>query len=469
MRAMKKIAFLSLIVLIPLITQGQDITGSWNGVLKIQGMELRVVFNISKTDSGYKSTMDSPDQGALGIPVTSTTVEGRKLDLKVDNAKIHYQGEFQDSIIAGTFTQGALSLPMNLRREAAEKTKLNRPQEPVKPYPYYEEEVTFENSNASIKLAGTLTMPSKEGLFPAVVLISGSGPQNRDEEVFGHKPFLVLADYLTRNGVAVLRYDDRGTAMSEGDFQSATSVDNASDAEAAIAYLKSRKEINKEKIGLIGHSEGGIIAPMVAVATSDVKFIVLLAGTGIPGNELLELQQELIGRASGMSESDLKTESEVNKGVFDIIVKSTDTALLRKELTEYIRQKIKEHPDVEIPEGTSDEEFIKNQVAQVTNPWIIFFLKYDPAPTLEKVKCPVLALNGEKDLQVPPKENLSAIEAALKKGKNNNVTIKELPGLNHLFQECKTGAPDEYVKIEQTMSPTALEEINRWMIKNHFK
>ena len=257
--------------------------------------------------------------------------------------------------------------------------------------------------------------------------------------------------------------------MSEGDFQSATSVDNASDAEAAIAYLKSRKEINKEKIGLIGHSEGGIIAPMVAVATSDVKFIVLLAGTGIPGNELLELQQELIGRASGMSESDLKTESEVNKGVFDIIVKSTDTALLRKELTEYIRQKIKEHPDVEIPEGTSDEEFIKNQVAQVTNPWIIFFLKYDPAPTLEKVKCPVLALNGEKDLQVPPKENLSAIEAALKKGKNNNVTIKELPGLNHLFQECKTGAPDEYVKIEQTMSPTALEEINRWMIKNHFK
>lgn len=466
---MKKIMFISLIILLPFIATGQDIIGSWNGVLKIQGMELRIVFNISKTDSGYSSTMDSPDQGAYGIPVNSTVVEGRSINLKVDNARIHYQGEFTDSIIAGTFKQAALSLPLDLRRGSTEKAALNRPQEPVKPYPYYEEEVTFENSKAGIKLAGTLTMPAKEGKFPAVVLISGSGPQNRDEEVFGHKPFLVLADYLTRNGVAVLRYDDRGTARSEGDFKSATSFDNANDAAAAITYLKTRKEINQEKIGLIGHSEGGIIAPMLASDESDVKFIVLLAGTGIPGHELLLMQQELIGRASGMSESDLKTAREINKGAFEIIVKSTDTALLKKELTAYIRQMIKEHPDVGKQEGVSDEEFIKEQVDQITGPWMVYFLKYDPAPALGKVKCPVLALSGEKDLQVPPKENLSAIETALKKGKNDKVTVKELPGLNHLFQECKTGSPVEYIQIEQTFSPAALEEINQWMTKNKLK
>jgi len=468
-QTMKKIAFICLIFFAPIVALSQDFTGYWSGKLKIQGMELGIVFNISKTDSGFISTMDSPDQGAYGIPVTSTVVEGRSINLKVENARIHYQGEFNDSIITGTFKQAALSLPLDLRRGSAEKAALNRPQEPVKPYPYYEEEVTFENSKAGIKLAGTLTMPAKEGKFPAVVLISGSGPQNRDEEVFGHKPFLVLADYLTRNGVAVLRYDDRGTARSAGDFKSATTPDNASDAAAAFTYLKTRKEINKEKIGLIGHSEGGIIAPMVAIDESDVKFIVLLAGTGIPGHELLLMQQELIGRASGMSESDLKTAREINKGAFGIIVKSTDTTLLQKDLTAYIRQMIVKHPDVEKPEGVSDEEFIKEQVDQITGPWMVYFLKYDPAPALEKVKCPVLALNGEKDMQVPAKENLSAIETALKKGKNDKVTVKELSGLNHLFQECKTGSPEEYIQIEQTISPSALEEINRWMIENSLK
>lgn len=466
---MKKIALITLFAFMSLALPAQDITGSWSSMLKVQGMELRIVFNISKTDSGFSSTMDSPDQGAYGIPVTATTVEGNKLDLKVASARINYQGEFKDSVITGTFTQGAMSLPMDLRRGGQEKTALNRPQEPEMPYPYYAEEVIFENSKAGIKLAGTLTMPAKEGKFPAVVLISGSGPQDRNEEVFGHKPFMVLADYLTRNGVAVLRYDDRGTAKSEGNFQSATTVDNASDAAAAVSYLKSREEINKAKIGLIGHSEGGIIAPIVASSSDEVNFIVLLAGTGIPGHELLLMQQELINRASGMSESDLKTAGEINKGAFNIIVKSTDTALLKKELTAYLRQMTEEHPDVEKSEGMSDEDFIREQVNQITNPWILFFLKYDPAPALEKVKCPVLALNGEKDLQVPPRENLSAIEAALKRGNNDKVTVIELSGLNHLFQECETGAPDEYVKIEQTFSPAALEAINRWMTENGLK
>ncbi|MDO9255571.1 MAG: alpha/beta fold hydrolase [Bacteroidales bacterium] len=460
---MKKTTFLFLIVLMTLTVSAQNITGHWNGVLKVSGIQLRVVFNITKTDTGYTSTMDSPDQGAKGIPVTSTSFENSILDLKVSNAGIEYKGEYNSDSITGTFTQRGQSLPMNLKRDSIEKPKLIRPQEPVKPYPYYSEEVTFRNLKANLLLSGTLTLPEKEGNFPVVVLISGSGPQNRDEELLGHKPFLVLSDYLTRNGIAVLRYDDRGVAKSEGDFKTATSLDFASDVEAAVSYLKTRKEIDKKKIGIIGHSEGGLIAPMVASKSKDVSFIVLLAGTGIPGNQLLLLQQELIGKASGVSESDLQKTHEINSAVFDLVIKCNNTDTLRKELTGFLVQKLKESPDSQKPAGVSDTDFVKLQVDQILNPWMQYFIRYNPAPALEKVNCRVLALNGGKDLQVPPGENLPAIKAALLKGGNKNVTTKEFSNLNHLFQECKTGLPAEYAQIEQTFSPTALEEIVKWI------
>ncbi|MFA5974433.1 MAG: alpha/beta hydrolase [Lentimicrobiaceae bacterium] len=459
----RKILFLSLIILSILPASAQDITGQWNGILKVSGIQLRIVFNITKTDTGYISTMDSPDQGAKGIPVTSTTFENLKLNLAISSAGIEYEGEFKDSLFVGTFKQRGQSFPLDLSRDYIEKVKIVRLQEPVKPYPYYSEDVTFKNEKANIKIAGTLTLPAKEGNFPAVVLITGSGPQNRDEELLGHKPFLVISDYLTRNGIAVLRYDDRGIAQSEGDFKTATTADFATDVEAAITYLKTRKEINKKKIGLIGHSEGGIIAPMVASTSKDVSFIVLLAGTGIPGYQLLLLQQELIGRASGVSESDLQKSKEINSAAFNIVVKSTNTETLRNDLTNYLTEKLKESPDNQKPAGMSETDFIKLQVDQITSPWMQYFLKYDPAPALEKVKCPVLALNGEKDLQVPPKENLTAIKAALRKGGNKNVTAIELPNLNHLFQECKTGLLAEYAQIEQTFSPVALEEVTKWI------
>jgi hypothetical protein len=308
-----------------------------------------------------------------------------------------------------------------------------------------------------------LTLPAKVGIFPVVVLISGSGPQNRDEELLGHKPFLVLSDYLTRNGIAVLRYDDRGVAKSEGDFKTATSLDFASDAEAAVSYLKTRKEIDKKKIGLIGHSEGGIIAPMVASKSKDISFIVLLAGTGIPGNQILLLQQELIGKASGASESDLYKSHEINSAIFDIVIKSNNTDTLRNELTGFLMQKLKESANSQKPEGISDSDFVKSQVDQISTPWMQYFIKYDPAPTLERVKCRVLALNGEKDLQVPANENLPAIKSDLLKSGNKNVTTKEFPNLNHLFQECKTGLPAEYAQIEQTISPVVLVEIVKWI------
>jgi fermentation-respiration switch protein FrsA (DUF1100 family) len=461
---MRTFSILLILLLTSITVKAQDITGQWNGALKVQGTQLRLVFNISKTDNGVSSTMDSPDQGAKGIPTTTTNFENSILKITIANAKIEYQGTLgKDNIIVGTFKQGGQSFPMNLSKEVIEKEKLVRPQEPIKPYPYYSEDVTFENNKAGIILAGTLTLPKKDGVFPVVILISGSGPQNRDEELLGHKPFLVLSDYLTKNGIAVLRYDDRGTALSKGDFKTATSADFATDAESAITYLKTRKEINKKKIGLIGHSEGGLIAPMIASKSKEAAFIVLLAGTGIQGDQILLLQQKLIGKASGISDEDLQKNELTNRKVFEIVKKSNSIEQLNIDLTNFIKQSLVENPNAQKPQGMSDEDFVKLQVKQLATPWMQYFIKYNPAPALEKVKCPVLAINGEKDLQVPSKENLEAIKNALTKGGNKKVTTKELPNLNHLFQECKTGSPQEYATIEQTFSPTALTEILNWI------
>jgi len=461
---MKTFSILLISLLASISLSAQDITGQWNGALKVQGKQLRLVFNVTKTDNGLSSKMDSPDQGAKGIPTTTTSFEKSILKITIASAKIEYEGTLgQDNVIVGTFKQGGQSFPMNLSREKIEKEKLLRPQEPIKPYPYNSEDITFENKKAGINLAGTLTLPTKDGVFPVVILISGSGPQNRDEELLGHKPFLVLSDFLTKNGIAVLRYDDRGIALSKGDFKTATSADFATDVESAIAYLKTRKEINKNYIGLMGHSEGGLIAPMVASKSKDVAFIVLLAGTGLQGDQILLLQQKLIGKASGVSDEDLQKNELENRKIYDIVNKSTNLEKLNIDLTDFLTQTLKDNPNAKKPEGMSDEDFVKLQVKQISNPWMQYFIKYNPTPALEKVKCPVLAINGEKDLQVPPKENLEAIKKALTKGGNKKVTIKEIPNLNHLFQECKTGSPDEYATIEQTFSPIALNEILNWL------
>ena len=463
---MKKTALLFITILLTWSMAGQEITGQWNGILKFQGVQLRIVFHISKSNSGYSSTMDSPDQGATGIPVTSVIFADSVLKLEVAAAGITYEGTLNKvNVITGTFKQMGMSFPLDLSRKQIEKEKQVRPQEPAEPYPYYSEDVRFENTTDSVFLAGTLTLPEKGGHFPAVILITGSGPQNRDEELMGHKPFLVLADYLTRHGIAVLRYDDRGTNESTGNFKTATTADFATDAEAAAKYLKSRKEINKKKIGLIGHSEGGLIALMVATKSKDISFIVLMAGPGIPGHQILLLQQELIGKASGMSENDLQKVKAINKGAFNLIVNARNTDSLKKELTNYIKQTLKDYPDSEIPPNMNEDDFVNIQVRRLTSPWMLFFIKFNPVPALEKVMCPVLAINGEKDLQVPAKENLEAIKTALEKGGNKYITIKELPGLNHLFQECKTGLPSEYAKIEQTISPVALNEITNWILE----
>lgn len=463
---MKKIYSLLIVLLACYGGYAQDITGDWHGLLNAPGVQLRLVFHVTKSDSGYTSTMDSPDQKANGIPVTSTKLSGDKLEITVAGLSIEYTGTVgNDTIVNGTFRQGGQSFPMNLSRNPVEKVALVRPQEPKKPYPYYEEQVTFDNKTDNVTLAGTLTIPEKGGRYPAVILITGSGPQNRDEELMGHKPFLVLADHLTRNGIAVLRYDDRGTGQSTGRFASATSEDFATDVEAAINFLKSRKEILTGSIGLAGHSEGGLIAPLVASRSKDVAFIVMLAGPGITGKDLLLQQSELIGRAMGMTSEALESARRINTGVFDIVMQTHDPDTLRGQLTSFLGKAVKDYPQILAQSGMQEDAFITMQVNQLASPWMAWFIRYDPVPALEQVKVPVLALIGEKDLQVPASTNLAAIESTLKRSGNTDFTIRLLPNLNHLFQEARTGTPAEYATIEQTFAPVALQEISEWILR----
>ncbi|HNX38621.1 MAG TPA: alpha/beta hydrolase [Candidatus Cloacimonadota bacterium] len=442
------------------MAEAQDVTGTWHGILDVKVMQLRLDFHINMADSGLTSTMDSPDQGVNGIEVTSTVWDGSQLTLSIASTGIKYTGTLKGDSIEGTFQQGGQSFALTLTREQGEKKVLPRPQTPVKPFPYYTEEVSIPNPEAGIKLAGTLTLPDAKGKYPAVIMITGSGPQDRDEMIFEHRPFAVIADHLARNGIASLRYDDRGTAASGGDFQAGTTLDFASDAASAVAWLKTRKEITE--IGLIGHSEGGIIAPIVAATNPDVDFIILLAGTGVLGEKVLLVQQEEIMRASGEDEAEIKKEMLINSQAFELVKQATSVDELKLQLQKYIEETL-DNGSVEIPEGLTREEFVQAQLAGICSPWMIGFLKLDPADYLKKVKCPVLALNGDKDLQVSSKINLPAISAALAQAGNKDVTTREFPGLNHLFQECKTGVPDEYVTIEQTIAPVVLDEISAWI------
>ncbi len=445
-----------------------DLYGIWSGKLSLPNtIKLTIVFNLQKENADkYNATLDSPDQGAKGIPTESVTIKEDSILIKVPAIAGSFEGEiFADSMkIDGKWKQGGMNLDLVLYKiDKIEEVK--RPQEPKEPFPYKVEDVKFENKIENFSLAGTLTMPMEGGNFPAVILITGSGGQNRNEEILGHKPFLVIADYLTRNGYAVLRYDDRGIAESKGNYSTATTEDFAKDALSAVQFLKTRNEINHSKIGLIGHSEGGMIAPMAAVQSNDIAFIVLMAGLGIPGDSILYLQGELIQRAEGTSEEEIRKSVIVQRKFFRLIKEINDDEILKSKIEEIFREEYAKLSEEDKSKMGDPEAYLQTQMKTLTGPWFKYFVKYDPVPALEKVKCSVLAINGEKDIQVPPRENLSAIEDALKRGGNKNYEIKMLPGLNHLFQSSSTGAISEYSKIEETISPLALETMLGWLNK----
>ena len=444
------------------------IAGDWSGVLDVGAAKLTLVLHVTaEAAGGLKATLDSPDQGASGIPVDAVTFQDGTLKFEMKRLMATFEGVLnkEGTEISGKFTQGGASFPLALKRGVKPREAPQRPQEPKPPYPYREEEVSYANPNApGVTLAGTLTLPDGAGPFPAVLLITGSGPQDRNESLLGHKPFLVLADHLTRQGIAVLRVDDRGIGKSTGKFGLATSQDFASDALAGVEFLKAHKQINPHQIGLIGHSEGGLIAPLVATKSKDVAFIVLMAGPGVTGEEILYEQGTLLGRAAGAPEQSVTHNRKLQAEMFAIVKAEKDPAVAEQKLKELLTKRVAELPEAQRKQAEASPAAMDAQIRQVNSPWFRYFLTYDPRPALSAVRVPVLALNGELDLQVPPKQNLPEIEKALKAAGNRDYRILELPKLNHLFQTAQTGGFAEYEKIEETISPSALNAMSEWIL-----
>ncbi len=437
----------------------QGVTGPWKGTLDLGVQKLRLVFNITETEGVYSATMDSPDQGVAGIPVSRASFTEGILKISDEAMGLAYEGGLADGIIKGTFRQSGLNIPLMLERGTFAEVKPVRPQMPGPPYPYNSEDVSFENMDAGITLSGTFTWPSTGKKFPAVILISGSGPQNRDEELMGHKPFLVIADHLTRNGIAVLRFDDRGTAASGGDYDSATIQDFATDASAAMDYLRSRSEVDRKKIGLLGHSEGGQIAFIVGAGRKDVAFLVTLAGPGVDGGSLLKEQRRIMMSLQGASPEAIQQNEEiigVMYGVLDQFGYEDVEANIDLLVAEAMFLVPQDYPYPDILEDALRRDF-----PRFSSPELRSLTEYDPAADLAEIKVPILALNGDKDVQVPADMNLSGMKERFK----GDLTTKKYPGLNHLFQHADTGLPTEYRQIEETMSPEVLEDIAVWINK----
>ena len=434
--------------------------GVWQGALEGNGMRLRLQLHVSHDyRKQLVAALDSPDQGVSGLPAVKVSQKDASFHFEIPVVRGVYDGTLNAArtAINGSWTQNDGEQKLNFQR-SDRLLELIRPQTPLKPYPYKEEEITFANATAKISLAGTLTLPSGHGPFPAAILLSGSGPNDRDESLAGHRPFLVLADHLTRKGVAVLRFDKRGIGKSSGDYANATMENFAGDAEAALAYLKTRKEVDAKKIGLIGHSEGGMIAPSIAAHSGDVAWIVLLAGPGLSGEDTLLLQSELILKAAGLDDAHIATARDFNKQAYALVRQEKDPVALQSKLNDLVK--------ASAMSASLPPEALESQVQLMATPWFHFYLDYDPLPALKKTVCPVLALNGEKDLQVAPKENLAKILKALQDSGNQDFQTIQLPGLNHLLQHAPAGLPNEYGEILETMALEALNAISDWVLKH---
>ena len=439
------------------------VTGHWEGQIEIPGQPITVKIDLTNNDDDeWKGTIDIPTQGANDLPLSDIHVvqEDDSVHVKFSiggiPGKPTFDGKLQDGAISGTFSQGGATFGFRLSREVVKSPA--RPQEPKPPFPYKIEEVAFQNR--TVNLAGTLTLPEGAGPFPAVLLISGSGLQDRDETLVGHKPFWVLADYLSRAGIAVLRVDDPGIGKSTPHPKPPTTADFAADVEAGVRFLKQDDRIGTT--GLIGHSEGGLIAAIVASRSNDIGFVVLMAGPGVPGAKLLRKQNERIFDAAGITGERKQNLLTLLDRLFTILTAEDMTEEERQRGVEDIVRKQLEINGV--PPAKQDDGQVQALVEQALTPWMRYFLTFDPRPAFEKIRVPVLALNGELDVQVDAEQNLTAITAALDKGGNQDVTVHRLPKHNHLFQRARTGLVNEYGTIEETLSPKVLDLIRGWIL-----
>jgi uncharacterized protein len=432
--------------------------GTWQGALETTGLRLRLQLHISHDDKkNLVAALDSLDQGVNGLPASHVVQKESAVTFEIPGVGGTFEGAIngaKDSI-SGIWTQSGVPQKLTFVRQN-QPLELSRPQTPTKPYPYVEEEVTFPNTKANIVLTGTLTTPRTAAPFPVVLLIAGSGPHDRDETIAGQHPFLILADALTRSGYAVLRYDKRGIGASTGDYASATTQDFASDAEAAITFLKTRHDANTKKLGIIGHSEGGLIAATLATRpTQQISWIVLLATPALKGEDTLLLQSKLIAQAGGLSDEQINASLAFDREAYGLVRQEKDPAAAEKKLNDLVRST-----------GMANAmppPALESQIKMISSPWFRYFLDYDPTPTLKQLTIPVLALDGDKDLQVPSAENLPLIQAALEAAENKDFEVAELPNLNHLFQHSETGSPSEYGVIQETFAPEALTKILNWL------
>lgn len=446
-----------------LFSQTNSFVGSWKGKLDLGTAKLAIQFHFEENNGKWTGKMDSPDQGAFGISCTSVELINDELKASITSSGIVFAGKLVSSdSISGTFTQFGKPVELNLIRIEGDKiATLNRPQEPKEPFDYVIKEVKIKNKKDKVELAGTLTIPKGKGPFPAVILISGSGPQDRDEQLMGHKPFLIIADYLTKNGIAVLRYDDRGVGKSTGNFSTATTADFATDAEAVFEFLRKQKGIDPKRVGLIGHSEGGMIAPIVASRNKSVSFAVLLAGPGIPIHELMEIQIRKVAESEGETKETIEENVETSRKIYAILRDFDDEKKARESVEMILIQAIEKLPE---SEQIAQRAQLKPTIDTYFSPWFRYFIAFDPTDYLKQTSCRVLAVNGEKDVQVTATENLFAIQKTLESAGNKEVKIISYPNLNHLFQPAITGAVSEYSEIQTTISEDVLSDLKNFIL-----
>jgi pimeloyl-ACP methyl ester carboxylesterase len=436
------------------------VEGTWQGAIETGNMRMRLQLHLSHSENGQLiAALDSLDQGIQGIPASRVSEKAGEVKFELPAFGAEYSGTLSatKNEITGHWSQNGNIENLDFHR--SEKIlDLRRPQNPAKPYPYKEENVSFGAGNGKGTLAATLTLPQGAGPFPGAVLIGGAGPNDRDETIAGHKPLLVLADFLTRKGIAVLRYDKRGIAQSTGDYTAAGMEDFTQDASAAVMYLKSRKELDAKRIGIIGHSEGGILGSLIATRSNDVSWLVLLATPATTGEKTLLRQSELVARAGGLAEEQITRSLEFDRQAYAAVREEKDAATLDKRLETLVEQS---GLGAVMPPAA-----LQSQIRLMSSPWFRQFLDYDPEPVLEKLKCPVLALSGDRDLQVDSAENVPLLRKAYETSGNKDFTVVEIEGVNHLFQTAQSGSPALYGAIEETIAPEVLTVIENWVTKH---
>ena len=444
--------------------QMDTLTGRWAGAIDIAGTNLDMVVEFAASGGELEASIDI--QGATGVPLTNVTLDGNAVhfELQAGPGLAIFQGTIDGETITGSFTQAGIKGTFDLSREEADNSGASADPD-TEQLPYAVEEVEF--SNDTTKLAGTLTIPKGDGPHPAVVLVTGSGPQNRDEDIFGFKLFRVMADHLTRHGIAVLRYDDRGVGGSSGSVVTSTSEDFAHDVLAGIHFLQERPDIRGDRIGILGHSEGGIVAPIAATKSDDVAYIVLVAGPSVPGDEILLAQAEMALEVAGATPERLRKKRELQTAIFHAVRTDDGWDIAREHVEAELREALEDAPEESVAALGDVETYIRATtdatLAGIQNEWFRFFIDYDPADALREVRIPVLALFGEKDLQVPANLNVPVMERALREGGNRDFFVEVIPDANHLFQQAVSGSVTEYPTLPKEFAPGFLERITSWI------